>query len=173
MDGGAWWAALYGVAQSQTRLKQLSIQGQNAATCPWQGGAGNCPSPWSALPCPAPCTPGWPPSWLQERPFLYCLPRAPVCGSHHWLPGTGDNPRPGRMISSSTGDDSRIRPKSGTTATASWNGYRSCCLAAVTEVCCLCFIIHPAFSSSNTPSFHHPSQSIRLGLSGPPPTGVR
>ena len=24
MDGGAWWAALYGVAQSQTRLKQLS-----------------------------------------------------------------------------------------------------------------------------------------------------
>ena len=24
MDGGAWWAAVYGVAQSQTRLKQLS-----------------------------------------------------------------------------------------------------------------------------------------------------
>ena len=24
MDGGAWWAADYGVAQSQTRLKQLS-----------------------------------------------------------------------------------------------------------------------------------------------------
>ena len=24
MDGGAWWAAIYGVAQSQTRLKQLS-----------------------------------------------------------------------------------------------------------------------------------------------------
>ena len=23
-DGGAWWAAIYGVAQSQTRLKQLS-----------------------------------------------------------------------------------------------------------------------------------------------------
>ena len=23
-DGGAWWAAVYGVAQSQTRLKQLS-----------------------------------------------------------------------------------------------------------------------------------------------------
>ena len=23
-DGGAWWAALYGVAQSQTRLKRLS-----------------------------------------------------------------------------------------------------------------------------------------------------
>ena len=24
MDGGAWWAAVYGVAQSQTRLKLLS-----------------------------------------------------------------------------------------------------------------------------------------------------
>ena len=24
-DGGAWWAAVYGVAQSQTRLKRLSI----------------------------------------------------------------------------------------------------------------------------------------------------
>ena len=24
MDGGAWWAAVYGVAQSPTRLKQLS-----------------------------------------------------------------------------------------------------------------------------------------------------
>ena len=23
-DGGAWWAAVYGVAQSQTQLKQLS-----------------------------------------------------------------------------------------------------------------------------------------------------
>ena len=24
-DGGAWWAAVYGVAQSRTRLKQLSM----------------------------------------------------------------------------------------------------------------------------------------------------
>ena len=24
MDGGAWWATIYGAAQSQTRLKQLS-----------------------------------------------------------------------------------------------------------------------------------------------------
>ena len=24
MDGGAWWAAVYGVPQSQTRLKRLS-----------------------------------------------------------------------------------------------------------------------------------------------------
>ena len=25
MDGGAWWAALYGVAQTRTRLKRLSL----------------------------------------------------------------------------------------------------------------------------------------------------
>ena len=25
MDGGAWWAATYGVTQSQTRLKRLSM----------------------------------------------------------------------------------------------------------------------------------------------------
>ena len=27
-DGGAWWAALYGVAQSEIRLMQLSTQQQ-------------------------------------------------------------------------------------------------------------------------------------------------
>ena len=26
-DGGAWWAAVYGVAESRTRLKQLSSSG--------------------------------------------------------------------------------------------------------------------------------------------------
>ena len=29
MDGGAWWAAVYGVTQSQTRLKQLSSSSSN------------------------------------------------------------------------------------------------------------------------------------------------
>ena len=29
-DGGAWWAAVYGVAQSQTRLKQLSSSSSSA-----------------------------------------------------------------------------------------------------------------------------------------------
>ena len=28
-DGGAWWAAVYGVAQSRTRLKQLSSSSSN------------------------------------------------------------------------------------------------------------------------------------------------
>ena len=31
MDGGAWWAAVRGVAQSQTRLKQLSSSSSKLA----------------------------------------------------------------------------------------------------------------------------------------------
>ena len=31
-DGGSWWAAIYGVAQSRTRLKQLS---SSRLHCPW------------------------------------------------------------------------------------------------------------------------------------------
>ena len=30
-DGGAWWAAIYGVAQSQTRLKRLGSAGKESA----------------------------------------------------------------------------------------------------------------------------------------------
>ena len=31
-DGGAWWAAVYGVAQSRTGLKRLSSSSSNATT---------------------------------------------------------------------------------------------------------------------------------------------
>ena len=31
-DGGAWWAAVYGVAQSRTRLKQLSSSSSNTVS---------------------------------------------------------------------------------------------------------------------------------------------
>ena len=34
-DGGAWWAAIYGVAQSQTRLKRLSSSSSSHAS-PWK-----------------------------------------------------------------------------------------------------------------------------------------
>ena len=33
-DGGAWWAAIYGVAQSRTRLKRLS---NNSSSSSWEG----------------------------------------------------------------------------------------------------------------------------------------
>ena len=32
-DGGAWWASIYGVAQSQTRLKRLSSSSSNPLFC--------------------------------------------------------------------------------------------------------------------------------------------
>ena len=35
LDGEAWWAALYGVAQSRTRLKQLSSSSKEVET--WRG----------------------------------------------------------------------------------------------------------------------------------------
>ena len=31
-DGGAWWAAVYGVAQSQTRLKRLSSSSSSSSS---------------------------------------------------------------------------------------------------------------------------------------------
>ena len=36
-DGGAWWAATYGVAQSRTRLKQLSSSSMWKYQFPNQG----------------------------------------------------------------------------------------------------------------------------------------
>ena len=34
-DGGAWWAAVYAVAQSRTRLKQLSSSSSSRLLRPW------------------------------------------------------------------------------------------------------------------------------------------
>ena len=33
-DGGAWWAAVYGIAQSQTQLKQLSSSSSSVCSVP-------------------------------------------------------------------------------------------------------------------------------------------
>ena len=35
MDGGAWWAAVHGVAKSRTRLKQLSSSNLNLRRRSW------------------------------------------------------------------------------------------------------------------------------------------
>ena len=51
-DGGAWWAAVYGVAQSRTRLKQLSSSSSSSGvfSCglwdlgPWPGIEPGCPA---------------------------------------------------------------------------------------------------------------------------------
>ena len=42
-DGGAWWAAVYGVAQSRTRLKQLSSSSSSSRT--WKRGSQSPPGP--------------------------------------------------------------------------------------------------------------------------------
>ena len=34
-DGGAWWAAVYGVTQSQTQLKRLSSSSSSSSTFPF------------------------------------------------------------------------------------------------------------------------------------------
>ena len=38
-DGGAWWAAVYGVAQSWTRLKRLRSSSSNMGYCTPKKGA--------------------------------------------------------------------------------------------------------------------------------------
>ena len=49
-DRGAWWAAVYGVAQSRTRLKQLSSSSSSKGRYPEEGN-GN-PLPYSCLRSP-------------------------------------------------------------------------------------------------------------------------
>ena len=39
-DGGAWWAAIYGVAQSRTRLKPLGSSSSSSSTYCWESEAG-------------------------------------------------------------------------------------------------------------------------------------
>ena len=62
-DGGAWWAAVYGVAQSWTRLKRLGSSGGSNKTrggfpAVSQGQPADCTWPW-----------GWRPSTCAGRPF--------------------------------------------------------------------------------------------------------
>ena len=54
-DGGAWWAAVYGVAQSRTRLKRLSSSGislcHNYSALPpeYESGYRQCLNEWAGL----------------------------------------------------------------------------------------------------------------------------
>ena len=44
-DWGAWWAAIYGVAQSRTRLKQLSSSSSSSKSCSTLCDPMNCSIP--------------------------------------------------------------------------------------------------------------------------------
>jgi len=83
-DGGAWWAAVYGVAQSQTWLKQLSSSSSN---CPWfQASVGE--RSWS---------------WIRgDYCILLGFPHSSVSresagnsGDPHSIPGSGRSPGEG------------------------------------------------------------------------------
>ena len=44
-DGGAWWAAVYGVTQSRTRLKRLSSSSSQHSTQKWRRSKGSAVPP--------------------------------------------------------------------------------------------------------------------------------
>ena len=72
-DGGAWWAAVYGVAQSWTRLKRLSSSSSSSLCVPLLA------TPWTVA-CQAPLSIGFfRQEYLSELPF----------------PRPGDLPNPG------------------------------------------------------------------------------
>ena len=61
-DGGAWWAAVYGVAQSRTRLKRLS----SSSRVRWWGASAGMRS----APHPAPAPPAGPQFWSFQDLLL-------------------------------------------------------------------------------------------------------
>ena len=74
-DGGAWWAAVYGVAQSRTQLKWLSSSSSSSSSRnkrrgEWEwGGSGYKPDPFllNSLPEIEERIPGW------DDPSKYCF----------------------------------------------------------------------------------------------------
>ena len=65
-DGGAWWAAAYGVAQSRTQLKRLS---SSSSSCGWGGDVGV--------------------NQLSRRGALFSFPRFLCCHDSWKLPSVG------------------------------------------------------------------------------------
>ena len=65
-DGGAWWAAIYGVAQSRTRLKRLSSSSSSKSKG-YRFGCETFSSLLSSYFSPIPGTPNWT-NWKPENP---------------------------------------------------------------------------------------------------------
>ena len=94
-DGGAWWAAIYGVTQSQTRLKRLSSSSSSSVFNQFSSVAKSCLSLCNPMDC---STPGFPvhdqlpelahthvrgchPTILSSVvPFSFCLQSCPASG---------------------------------------------------------------------------------------------
>ena len=79
MDGGAWWAAVHGVAKSRTRLKRLSSSSSRLPCLPLSPGV-----------CSNSCSLSWwcyPTILSSATLFSFCLQSFPASGSFpvHWL----------------------------------------------------------------------------------------
>ena len=77
-DGRAMWAAVYGVAQSQTRLKRLSSSSTVAHQASLSMGFSK-QEYWSELPCP----PG-DLSWPKDRTHISCISGTGRRILYHW-----------------------------------------------------------------------------------------
>ena len=80
MDGGAWWAAVYGVAQSRIQLKRLSSSSSKTIACQaplfMEFSRQEC---WSGSPFPSPefvfwCRPLFSEDTVLEIEFILCRP---------------------------------------------------------------------------------------------------
>ena len=72
-DGGAWWAAIYGVAQTQTQLKRLSSSSSSIMLmCAHSSGLPGCFTKWKEL---------WWAATNTEKCHMSCSPAGPHCGS--------------------------------------------------------------------------------------------
>ena len=79
-DGGAWWAAVYGVAQSRTRLKWLSSSSSRNSKVSWHSTqAGSIPhSGGLAAALPGPPLYLFPPREEMQTPISTRLPVLPL-----------------------------------------------------------------------------------------------
>ena len=79
-DGGARWAAVYGVAQSRTRLKRLSSSSSSIGFAIHQKNLPQvymCSQSWTPLPPPSPYHP--------SGSFQYTSPKHPVSCIEQWI----------------------------------------------------------------------------------------
>ena len=84
-DGGAWWAAVYGVAQSQTRLKRLSSSSSSKHT--QRGFPGGASSKEHACQCRR-CKRGGFNPWVRKILWKRACQPTPV-----FFPGESHGPR--------------------------------------------------------------------------------
>ena len=95
-DGGAWWAAVYGVSQSRTRLKRLSSSSSSSMQSSNHRSLDSAPTPlklpcqsykglWVISPCGAVLDITWPVCSCEHHMLLFCLPWTCLIPCFSWL----------------------------------------------------------------------------------------